>query len=73
MIVFGFRIPIELKRWMVKEAHHRKVTVQALAGTMLKQAQQSLISFSELPAAASHQLPDRHDADRRRSKRGRRG
>lgn len=63
MIVFGFRIPIELKRWMVTEAHHRKVTVQTLAGTMLKQAQQALISFS--------QLPDRHDADRRRSARAR--
>jgi len=72
MIVFGFRIPIELKRWMVTEAQHRKVTVQTLAGTMLKQAQQALISFSELPAA-SRQLPERHNADRRRSKRVRRG
>lgn len=62
-VVFGFRIPITLKQWMVSEARRRNVTVQVLAGTMLKQAQVSLETFAELKAGAP--MPKMHHAPRR--------
>jgi len=42
MVVFGFRIEPDLKRWIVQEARRRNVTVQELATAILSSARSSI-------------------------------
>ena len=42
MIIFGFRIPASMKKWLDREAKRRRTSLQNLAQEMLRQGQQRI-------------------------------